>query len=308
MTPLHRLDLNLFPVFEAIYREGSITAAADALHLTQPAVSHALARLRTALDDELFQRSRRGVRPTAMANQLIGPVRLALAQLQQGVDTSRHFEPGRLQETFRLSLRDMMEALLMPPLVQRCQAEAPEVRFNCLSISREKLVHELASGRIDLAADAWVAHDDSVIHEKVLEDDLVCLLRSEHPALSEAWDMQALLAWPHIQVSSREQGLGLEDQILARRGLRRRVQVRSAHYFSAAMMVASSDLLLSLPRSFALPISRELGLVMRPFPEASARLEYFLYWHRDQDSSPALAWLKQNLLQTIRAPGRVIPT
>lgn len=299
MININRIDLNLFLVFEAIYREGSLTGAAEVLHLTQPAVSHALGRLRQSLGDDLFQRTGRGVKPTVVANQLIGPVRLAIAHLQQGIQASQHFDPSTLHQNFRLSLRDMMEAMLMPSLVARCQQEAPDVTFNCLSVSREAIVHDLSSGRIDLAADAWIPHDDSVMHERILEDDLACVLRHGHPALSEEWSLATLLKWPHIQVSSREHGQGLEDILLARHGLKRRIGVRSAHYFGSAQMVCHSNLLLCLPTSFAQSLCQSFPLVQRPFPMTTARLDYFLYWHRDQAHSPALGWLRSMVLELL---------
>jgi DNA-binding transcriptional LysR family regulator len=299
MTNISRIDLNLFQVFEAIYREGSITAAAEVLHLTQPAVSHALGRLRTSLGDELFQRSSRGVKPTAVSNQLIGPVRLALAQLQQGIQASQVFDPGQLNQNFRLSLRDMMEAMLMPKLVASCQTDAPGTTFNCLSVSRENIVHDLSSGRIDLAADAWIPHDESVIHVRILEDSLVCLMRENHPALQEEWSLHNLLKWSHIQVSSREHGQGLEDVLLARHGLKRKIGVRSAHYFGSAQMASQSNLLLCVPSSFGQYLTSHFPLVARPFPMTTSKLDYYIYWHRDQEHSPSLAWLREKLFQLI---------
>src|SRR5690606_3029651 len=113
---LSRIDLNLFVVFEAIYSEGSITRASEVLHLTQPAVSHALARLRETLKDELFIRTRRGMTPTPLAQQIIGSVREALQRLQITVQENREFDASQLQKTFRLSLRDIFEVMLLPSL------------------------------------------------------------------------------------------------------------------------------------------------------------------------------------------------
>ncbi|RMF18553.1 MAG: LysR family transcriptional regulator, partial [Gammaproteobacteria bacterium] len=103
-THINRLDLNLFPVFDTIYRERNLSRAAEVLHLTQPAVSRALSRLREALDDDLFVRQGREMVPTPRARQLIGPVRQALSMLQTGIGESRVFDPARLNRTFRISL------------------------------------------------------------------------------------------------------------------------------------------------------------------------------------------------------------
>ncbi|WP_020407371.1 LysR family transcriptional regulator [Hahella ganghwensis] len=294
-----RIDLNLFIVFEAIYSEGSITRAAEVLHLTQPAISHALARLRDVLSDDLFIRTARGMRPTPYADQLIGTVRQSLNHLQRGLQQSVEFTPGRLNTQFRLSIRDMFEALLLPELIRRCRHDAPEVTFSCVRVPREQLVHDLASGRVDVAADILLSHDDSIVHEKLSEDHLVCLLRKGHPASEREWTLGEMLKWPHALVSSREHGPGYEDVQLSRHGLQRKIGLRTPHFFGAALVVAQSDLVLCAPQRFAEILRRRLGLEVRPFPMTLGALELYLYWHHSMDQEPAHRWLREQVKQAM---------
>ncbi len=296
---ISRIDLNLFVVFDAIYSEGSITRAAEVLHLTQPAVSHALGRLREVLSDELFIRSARGMRPTPYADQLIGTVRQSLNQLQRGLQQSVEFSPSRLNTQFRLNIRDMFEVLMMPELIRRCRRHAPDVTFSCVRVPREQLIHDLASGRVDLAAEILLNHDESIVHQKVSEDRLVCLLRAEHPALEKDWTLAEMLHWPHVLVSAREHGPGYEDVQLSRHGLQRKIGLRTPHFFAAALVVAQSDLLFCAPERFANILSRQLGLVIKPFPMTLAPLELYLYWHHSMDQEPAHRWLREQVIHAM---------
>ncbi len=296
---LSRIDLNLFVVFEAIYSEGSITRAAQVLHLTQPAVSHALARLRDSLQDELFVRSQRGMTPTPLAQQIIGPVRASLQGLRIAVQENREFDPQRLEKTFRLSLRDIFEVMLLPRLTREINRRAPRVEINCLRVARGDLQHELASGHLDLAADVLLSHDDNICHEKLKEDRLVCLLRRDHPLTGESLTLEAYLAARHVLVSSRERGPGYEDVELSRHGLRREIGLRTPHYYSAALVAAETDMILTVPALFAEVLCQSVPVVLREFPIPLPPMEVYLYWHRNMDRDPANRWLRELIFQVL---------
>lgn len=295
---ISRIDLNLFVVFEAIYTEGSITRAAEVLHLTQPAVSHALSRLRETLGDDLFVRSSRGMRPTPFAKQLIGTVRQSLGQLQRGLQQSHEFQPDQLNTTFRLYLRDLFEVLLLPELIASSKSQAPNVIFNCLRVPREQIQHDLASGRIDLAVDVLMSHDSDIKHEKLSGDRLVCLMRNQHPLLQTEWGLAEMLNWPHILVSSREHGPGFEDIQLSRHGLERQIGLRVPQYFGAALVLCRSNMLLCAPEQLARLLTVNLPLACRPFPITLSEFEVYLYWHHSVDQEPAHQWLRQLVKQT----------
>src|SRR5690606_1221792 len=144
------------------------------LHLTQPAVSHALARLRDSLQDELFVRSQRGMTPTPLAQQIIGPVRASLQGLQIAVQENREFDPRRLEKTFRLSLRDIVEVMRLPRLTREMKRRAPRGGSNCSRVARGDLEHARASGQLHLAAEVRPSPEHNIWPEKLKGYRLVC--------------------------------------------------------------------------------------------------------------------------------------
>ena len=141
---LDRIDLNLFVVLDAIFTEGGITRASDKLHLTQPAVSHALNRLRRLFDDALFVREGRRLVPTPRARALIEPVRAALRGLEVTLSESQAFDAARSTRRFTLGVRDVLEARLLPPLLRALAVEAPGVDIAAVRADRRELEAELA--------------------------------------------------------------------------------------------------------------------------------------------------------------------
>ncbi|ERP91477.1 LysR family transcriptional regulator [Alcanivorax sp. P2S70] len=289
-----RFDLNLFVVFDAIYTEGSLTRAAKVLNLTQPAVSHALGRLRERLGDPLFVRQGSRMVPTARARAMVSPVRHALGGFQRCLSDEGGFDASDAERTFVLGLRDGLEGCLLPPLMAQLMEEAPGIRLQSLTIRRRQMPTELASGRLDLACDVMLALPETIEHVPVLSGPMVVMMREGHP-LAAGMDLPAYLAAQHVLVSSRREGPGLEDFGLARQGYRRHIRLRCQHYQAAISTVQNTDLLLTLPATLAGRLSRE-RMVLQPFPADLADLEMHLYWHRDQAGDPAHRWLRQKVL------------
>ena len=143
---LSKVDLNLFIVFDAIYTEANLTRAGQIVGITQPAVSNALSRLRETFNDPLFVRTAQGMVPTPMAQNIIGPVRNALALLRTSVQESRIFNPQQANKTFRISMTDLTEAVILPPLFQRLRRLAPAVLIESFLCKRRETTKELAAG------------------------------------------------------------------------------------------------------------------------------------------------------------------
>lgn len=292
---ISRIDLNLFVVFDAIVREGSISAAARSLSLTQPAVSHALARLRERLDDELFVRRGRQMAPTARARALIGPVREALTGLQACLSSEPVFHPASARRTFVLGLRDGLEACVLPPLMKVLLRTAPGVEVQSLTVSRRDTLRELAAGRLDLAMDVQLPVSGDICQQPLVQSPLVVLMRQRHPLAGRPLTLDDYLASAHVLVSSRRRGPGLEDFGLAQAGHQRRIALRCQHYQAAMEVVAATDLLLTLPEVLAGELAdRRFTAVALPL--ALPMLAMHLYWHRDMDADPGHRWLRQMLL------------
>lgn len=288
---LDQLDLNLFRVFDVVYRERSLSRAAAALALTQSAVSHALGRLRAQLGDPLFERRGRGVAPTPLAVQLAPSVREALGGLQRALGSRRDFDPRRDLGRLTLALPGELEVLLLPALFARLLAVAPQVTLTAGQLERTRLRAELAAGRYDLALDVAQPTDPEVAHERVF-DDAFCVVAARG---RRRLDRRAYLAAGHVAVSSRRTGPALEDLRFGAEGLQRRVVVRCQRYETACRIVAGSDLLLTMPRGQAALRSRPLGLRTFEPPLRIPRLRLDVYWLRASGDSPAGRWLRAEL-------------
>lgn len=293
---ISRIDLNLFVVFDAIYREGSISAAARRLSLTQPAVSHALGRLRGRLGDELFVRRGRQMVPTARARQLLEPVRAALAGLQACLSEAPPFDPGSARRTFVLGLRDGLEACMLPPLMAQLQRHGPGLDLQSLVIQRRDLVAELAAGRLDVAMDVALPVPDEVVQQHVMDVPLGVLMRRDHPLASAALGLEQYLDAAHVLVSSRRRGPGLEDFGLAQAGYRRHIALRCQHYQAAMEVVACTDLLLTAPDMLVRVLAPSSRFHVAALPLHLPAMRLYFYWHRDQQSDPGHRWLLTQLL------------
>ncbi len=157
-----RIDFNLFVVFDTIYREGSLTGAAKILHLTQPAVSHALAKLREQFDDELFVRRGKQMLPTPTAKAAIHDVREAIALLRNSMQKARGFDPEHSERRFIISINDVLEAAFLPQLMQRLQQKSHGLSLHCQKTPRRELVNQLANGTIDAAFDVYVPSGEQI--------------------------------------------------------------------------------------------------------------------------------------------------
>lgn len=289
-----RFDLNLFVVFDAIYTEGSLTKAARVLSLTQPAVSHALGRLRDRLDDPLFVRQGARMVPTSRARAMITPVRQALGGFQRCLSDEGAFDLGEAERTFVLGLRDGLEGCVLPPLTAALIAEAPGLKLQSMTVARRQLATELASGRLDLATDVLLPLPESIEHRPVMSGPMVVLMREGNP-LSGRLDLPAYLAAQHVLVSSRREGPGMEDFGLSRLGYRRNIRLRCQHHMAALATVMATDLLLTMPELLARRLAPP-GSRLEPMPADIPGLELHLYWHRDQSADPGHTWLRQRVM------------
>ena len=188
MTAVHlsRIDLNLLVVLETIHAEGGITRAAEKLHLTQPAISHALARLRETFDDPLFVRQGNAMVPTPLARRLIGPVGDALRTLDATFGGLERFDPATSSKRFAIGLRAVMESTVLPSLVQAALAQAPGVELSAVRVDRRRVESDLASGVLDVAIDVLLPVSESVRHARLSSDRMVVVARRGHPRIGDA--------------------------------------------------------------------------------------------------------------------------
>ena len=199
----------------------------------------------------------------------------------------------------KLGVRDVLEARLLPPLLRALAVEAPGVDIAAVRADRRELEAELARGTLDAAIDIALPLSPAVRRQRLVADALCVVARAGHPQADAALDLDTYLRLDHVLTSSRRSGPAPEDAELSRHGLQRRVRLRCQHYFSACRVVSQTDLVLTMPESYARIASAQWACQLLPFPLPTPTLDAVLYWHAQLDADPANAWLRERLLRAL---------
>jgi len=284
-------DLNLLVVFDAVMNERSVTRAGVRIGLSQPAMSHALARLRHLLKDELFIRSPHGMMPTARAEEIAAPVRRALGDLQLSLNAPA-FDPAAATHSFRIAVDTYSAVVLAPAIVARCATLAPGMVLDVRASGMLNTPERLDRGDLDLAIGAAEPDGESFLRQRLLHDDFVALLGRGLAGTGRALDAAGFAALPHVGVSSLSEELGFLDRTLAGLGLQRRIVLR-VPLLSAGPVLAGAPMVAVLRRHLAERLAQDHGLEVQPLPLASPRVEIAMHWQRRVDGLAAHRWLRQ---------------
>ncbi len=294
------LDLNLLVVFDAVMQERSATRAATKLNMSQPAISHALGRLRGALRDELFVRTPEGMEPTPYAERLAGPVRAALENLDAALDGAAEFDPATAERGFSVAVDNRTALVLAAPLAAAVGAEARGVSLDLRPSGTLDLAERLDRGELDLALGGLAAPGERFSDLRLFEDEFAALVRRGHPAaIDGSLDLDALGAYPHLVLSSTGEETAFVDAELARQGLARRIALR-APLLAAAAALAQSDMIAVIGERTARAFALAAPLEVLRLPFASPRLMTAMLWHRRLDDVPAHRWLRNLVLRVAR--------
>jgi len=213
---LSKIDLNLFTVFDAIYREGGITSASKRLHLSQPAVSHSLARLRELLNDPLFERVGNQMIPTPRARVLAATIGGSLENIEQMLHRSAEFDPLTSQRNFVIAMREAHEVQFLPKMIDILRLEAPHIDIATVRIERRDVEDDLQSGALDCAIDMALPLSSAACRKLVIAEPMVVLARRGHPAIDGQLELDTYLQQEHVLITGRRQGGGFEDIALSR--------------------------------------------------------------------------------------------
>lgn len=288
---IEKLDLNLLRVMQAIDQEGSVTRGAQRLGLSQPAVSNALGRLRTMLEDPLFVRSRSGVKATPRARRVVSALDAAMGLIRQGLREGVAFDPETARQSFALLVSDLGELVFLPQLMQRVQQDAPGVSVNVAQLARVGYAEALEAGLADLAVGYLVAPRSSLRSRRLFSEVFVCMVRSDHPAAGVPLTLEGYLALSHVAVARRGGQEGKITAALNALGVERRVALTIPHFAAAPGVVAASDLVVTVPRKMV-DLYANIGVIGLPVPFAVPGLELALYWHERSQDDPANRWLR----------------
>ncbi|HLO94345.1 MAG TPA: LysR family transcriptional regulator [Burkholderiaceae bacterium] len=298
------LDLNLLRVFDAVMAERNLTRAAERLAMTQPAVSHALRRLRESLGEELFVRQAFGMKPTSRAEGLWPDVRQALDRLRAVLDPVE-YQPASEEATFQIAMADATAALVLPPLVADLESQQARARVHVLPLTTRDPRSLLEQGEADFALGYFpqaIAALQSqgqlaaIRQHRLYESQYVCVMRREHPLAKVTMDLETYCAAHHLLVSFSGRPHGFVDESLAALGRSRRIVLTVNQFFTAGRVVAQSDLLTVLPARFVSATGYKSELVERPLPFALAPVHVDMLWHMRDEDRPPQRWLRERLL------------
>ncbi len=224
------------------------------------------------------------------------PVRQALHLLQAGLGSQETFDPHTAR-TFRLTMNDYAQLRLLPGLVTRLKILAPRVTLEVRPDEGASIPAQLASGELDLAIDYLYFDEPELAYRPVGEERLVVIARQGHPAFRGGLDRAAYEAAQHVSILPRVgRGSPLEI-VLGSARVQRQVQLLVPHYLTIPAIVASTELLGTVPRRLAERFAGSHGLQLADVPFEMAPVQVNLIWHRQQEATPGLQWLREQIVQ-----------
>lgn len=301
-TDIHRMDLNLLRVFMALMEEGSVTAAGDRLGLAQSSISHALTRLRAALDNPLFVRTTRGMQPTPLALSLAEPIGNALLALEKAFDQGRAFDPAASSRVFQLLMTDVVELIVLPPLMHYLHETNCKVGVVTTQLPRASYRDSLETGKADLALGQLPASHTDFFQQLLFQDDLACVMRAENPVRRD-FTLASYLEADHLIVGTPAVSELLVKKALGSQASQRRVGLYVPHYIVAPFIIADTDLIAVLPRSVCRTFARMGNLVELPLPFYIPPTEVRQFWHARSNHDPGCQWLRRVIAQLFAGSG-----
>jgi DNA-binding transcriptional LysR family regulator len=294
---LSRINLNLLLVLQQLLELRSVSNAARALNLTQPAISRSLAQLRELFDDPLLVRVGNQMQLTARGEELQRQLPPVLQQLE-AFFTPGHFSAEHFQGRFNIAITDYIGEHILPTLVGELTREVPGLRLH-FHLWEPGMIGDLREGRLDMAACVLDQVPDDIHGREVGADTWACLMRAGHPLASATLDLDAYTAADHISISGGGDKNRLVDEALAAQGLRRHVRASIPFIQAALAFTANSDALLTLPAHMAQSLAPAFGLVQRPLPLQLPPVQYYLLWHRRAQHDAAHRFLRERLFQAL---------
>lgn len=291
-------DLNLIRAFIAIYETGSVSAAAKRLNITQPSVSHSLSRLRDLLQDPLFARTREGMVPTFNATQLFHAFRNALDSIEKAISATRNFDPAVSTRCFRLALSDLGEHHFLPFLVKELHAVAPSVALEIVQLDSERITDWLTTGGIDAAVGNLQLTGGQARKRTLFTESYSCLLSAAHSRIGETLTLQEYVSASHVVVAPFS-GHHLVEDVMTEMGVTRRIALRVPHFTNIVAVIASTDLLLTLPTRVARAFASDGRMRTLPLPFPISTFDVNLYWQPHTEDSMAQQWFCDTLTRVL---------
>ena len=299
---IHELDLNLLVAFDAMMRERNVTRAGERVGLSQPAMSHALIRLRKLLGDSLFVRTRSGMEPTPLALELAESVREGLEVLQQGLHGAKPFDPLVAKRAFQIVMSDMGIVVYLPTIMVALKECAPNIDIRVLQPGRDQHQEAFESGDADLAIGVLPVLRTGFYQQRLFSDSYICIVRGDHPRIGTTLTVEQYAAESHIMIepvgsryseslSPAATALTLIERQLAEHGLQRRIALRVPHFTVVPAIVRQTDFIATVPRQVMQTAESVRNLKMLPVPLELPNFTVRQFWHQRNHRDSASRWL-----------------
>ncbi|AKC80634.1 LysR family transcriptional regulator [Xanthomonas arboricola] len=285
-------DLNLLYVFEALWRDRSVTIAAESLGLSQAAVSSSLKRMRQEYGDPVFTLVGRRMEPTPLAESMSARLLDALSMVRK-TDERTQFDPDQSKRLFTIRTRDIGEVICLPAVFSALQAQHPGIRLRTVFRPMTDTLTGMSSGQIDLALGFLPSLENGIHRRRLFEQHYVCVMRSGHPLAKNTLTQQRFCASDHLVVEYSGSGHQILEKSLTEAGIRHRIRIRIPQYLSAPHFICTSDLIWSVPAALAQVMAKSYPLVIKPHPLKLPPFEIALYWHDRFHRDPANKWMRE---------------
>ncbi|WP_044563299.1 LysR substrate-binding domain-containing protein [Azospirillum sp. B4] len=295
-----RYDLNLLPVFVTLMEERNVTRAAERLGITQPALSNALARLRTTLRDPLFIRERYGIQPTAVALDLAPVITEALARIDDAILGQQDFDPAAAERLLTIAPNSYVEYALMPAVVARLREVAPGIKLRLTPYGNDLTETGVISGTTAMALGRIADPPDSLVVQHLMDEGLDCVVRADHPQVRDAITRDQYEGLKHVNVLPPGRMRAGLFQALHRQGLKREVAVSVTHFLAVPEMVAVTDYCATLPRLICRRLAHDPRLRILPAPVDLGTFPVDMAWHVRYRHDPAHRWLRTLIGEVVR--------
>jgi DNA-binding transcriptional LysR family regulator len=289
---LKDLDLNLLIVFNELMRQPRVSAVAEALDLSQPAVSNALKRLRRALGNELFVHTPRGMRPTPFAEQIAEPIAAALSSLESTLTQHASFDPATSHRSFVIAMTDVGEIYFMPQLMSALASQAPHVNVSTVRNTAVNLRDEMEAGRVDLAVGLLPQLKTGFFQRRLFNQRYVCMFRRGHPLDRGEMTLDDFVGAEHVVIISAGTGHGHVDELLEEQGIHRRVRLTVPHFVGVAHILHSTDLVATVPERLAERSVQPFGLTYVGHPASLPPSSISVLWHSRMHHDAGNQWLR----------------
>jgi DNA-binding transcriptional LysR family regulator len=290
------VDLNLLKAFDALISERAVTRAAGRIGLSQPAMSHALSRLRSLFADDLFVRTQTGMEPTAHAREIAPLVSAAIEHIEAALNLGVGFDPAKSAGIFTAGMAEYAEVALVGRLAHAFAEQAPRATLRLLPLNGADAAEQLERGMIDVAVAHLRTLPTPIESQTLLRDPFVVIMRRGHPLAAEPLSIEAYAGQSHILVSPRGDTSGAIDRILVDFGLRRRISLLVATYLALPAALAAADLIATVPSRTARQIAATAEIEILPLP-IDLSMTVSMAWHRRAASEPAQAWFRSLLIE-----------